>query len=97
MSSRSILARPSPPTLSARRPGRRADLRAEVERALRRHLVAYAPQIEVDWSEGIGAAGPRGLAAITWRGDVLDAEDERLFDPRCDAWDAIMHAVEHCE
>ena len=71
--------------------------RAEVERALRRRLARYAPQIEVDWSEGIGAAGPRGLAAITYAGDVLDFDDPRLFDPRCDAWDAIVHAVDHCE
>ena len=71
--------------------------RAEVERALRRRLASYAPQIAVDWSDGIGAAGPRGPAAITYRGDVLDTDDERLFDPRCDAWDAIMHAVDHCE
>jgi hypothetical protein len=72
-------------------------LRAEVERALRRRLACYAPQIAVDWSDGIGAAGPRGLAAITYRGDVLDADDERLFDPRCDAHEAIMCAVDHCE
>jgi hypothetical protein len=71
--------------------------RAQVEHALRRRLACYAPQIEVDWSAGIGAAGPRGLAAITYGGDVLDAEDERLLDPRCDACDAIMHAVDHCE
>ena len=53
--------------------------------------------IAVEWSEGIGTAGPRGLAAITYAGDVLDGDDERLFDPRCDAWDAIQHAVDHCE
>jgi hypothetical protein len=39
--------------------------RAEVERALRRRLAACAPEVEVDWSKGIGAAGPRGIAAAT--------------------------------
>jgi hypothetical protein len=69
--------------------------RAQVEASLRRRLACYAPLIEVDWSEGIGAAGPRGLRAITYRGDALDDDDPRLFDPRCDAQEAILHAVEN--
>src|SRR5438552_8915295 len=64
--------------------------RAEVEGALRRRLACYAPQIEVDWSNEVGAAGPHGLATITYRGDVLDADDPRMFDPRCDAQEAIL-------
>jgi hypothetical protein len=71
--------------------------RSRVETFLRQRLACYAEVVEVDWSEGVGAAGPRGLAAITYGGDVLADDDEHMFDPRCDAHEAIFCAVDHCE
>jgi hypothetical protein len=60
-------------------------------------LPATAEAVEVDWSERIGATGPRGLAAISCGGDVLDDDNDRMFDARCDAHEAILCAAEHCE
>jgi hypothetical protein len=37
------------------------------------------------------------LVAVTYGGNVLDDDDERMFDPRCDAQEAILCAAERCE
>jgi hypothetical protein len=60
-------------------------------------LACYAKGVDVDWSNSIGAAGPRGIAAINYRGEILHDDDPRMFDPRSDAQEAILHAVDHCE
>jgi hypothetical protein len=71
--------------------------RSEVEQALVRRLRCYAPAIEVDWSERFHSTGPRGIAAVTVADQALDPRDDRLFDARCDAVEAIVCAINLCD